>query len=602
LGIGLLFSCISIKLFGTAGTFPALVGLLVSGALPSAGLGLLIRRPIICAICGGVLFALAIIALARYVGATVVLRGDPSNGEKSLAAAPDAKAPANSGALITISRKTSFITEPVRKDGYVNYIAALNERACKGVTPENNASALVWTAFGPESIDLEQRDEYFRLLRIRPLPIHGDYFVGLSSFPRQSKEYVTPGSVRSAQSVPDAAWDQFEVARNRPWSRSEFPQLAGWLSANEKPLAIVLEASKRPRRYDPQIPDRNGTILSIKFPALMAYRDAAWALEVRATLRVGEGKFYDAWEDLLAIHRLARLAGQGPTLVDGLVPVGIDWIARSGDQVLLQREKLTPNQLLRMRGDLEQLPPLPKLAEKVDFAERFVFLDSASTLAREGEDGLRKLSASPVPLAPLTIPEAQRTGWSHMDWDLVLRLGNSWYDRMAEAFRQPTRADRQRAFRQIDQDLKEQAKSLKDIGELASAMAINPQAAVSVRIEKILICLQLPAVSAASNAEDRGATVFESIKVGFALAAYRADHGSYPARLAELIPKYFAVHPKDIFSGGELHYRQQGSGYLLFSVGPNGRDDGGKGDDDRIKEHKEHEGWDDLAIRVPADR
>jgi hypothetical protein len=49
LGIGLPFWCISIKLFGTAGTFPALVGLLASGALPSAGLGLLIRRPVILA-------------------------------------------------------------------------------------------------------------------------------------------------------------------------------------------------------------------------------------------------------------------------------------------------------------------------------------------------------------------------------------------------------------------------------------------------------------------------------------------------------------------------------------------------------------------------
>ena len=29
----------------------------------------------------------------------------------------------------------------------------------------------------------------------------------------------------------------------RPWSKKEFPSLAGWLAANEKPLALVVEAS-----------------------------------------------------------------------------------------------------------------------------------------------------------------------------------------------------------------------------------------------------------------------------------------------------------------------------------------------------------------------
>ena len=34
--------------------------------------------------------------------------------------------------------------------------------------------------------------------------------------------------------------------------------------------------------------------------------------------------------------------------------------------------------------------------------------------------------------------------------------------------------------------------------------------------------------------------------------------------------------PQDIFSGGALHYKPQADGYLLYSVGPNGIDDGGR--------------------------
>ena len=69
---------------------------------------------------------------------------------------------------------------------------------------------------------------------------------------------------------------------------------------------------------------------------------------------------------------------------------------------------------------------------------------------------------------------------------------------------------------------------------------------------------------------------FELDKLAFALAAYRADHGIYPVKLGDLVPKYVAEVPKDICNDSELHYRQEADGFLLYSVGNNGRDDGGK--------------------------
>jgi hypothetical protein len=108
----------------------------------------------------------------------------------------------------------------------------------------------------------------------------------------------------------------------------------------------------------------------------------------------------------------------------------------------------------------------------------------------------------------------------------------------------------------------------------------------------------LPAFSAAINAENRGNMQFELTKLAFALAAYRADHGSYPAKLADMMPKYVALVHKDLFNDAELHYRQEAEGYLLYSVGVNGKDDGGKGVED-CKED-EPEDWDDLVVRMPA--
>lgn len=89
---------------------------------------------------------------------------------------------------------------------------------------------------------------------------------------------------------------------------------------------------------------------------------------------------------------------------------------------------------------------------------------------------------------------------------------------------------------------------------------------------------------------------FDLTKLAFALAQYRADHDSYPVTLADLVPKYVAEIPKDIFNDSDLHYTRQDDGYLLYSVGSNGRDDGGKSYDDRTG----NEDWDDLVVRVPA--
>ena len=62
---------------------------------------------------------------------------------------PKAKPAAKHRVLATISKETTYITEPLRKDGYPDYVAAMNQRLSQGVTPENNAAVPFWKAMGP---------------------------------------------------------------------------------------------------------------------------------------------------------------------------------------------------------------------------------------------------------------------------------------------------------------------------------------------------------------------------------------------------------------------------------------------------------------------
>ena len=62
-----------------------------------------------------------------------------------------------------------------------------------------------------------------------------------------------------------------------------------------------------------------------------------------------------------------------------------------------------------------------------------------------------------------------------------------------------------------------------------------------------------------------------------ALQAYREDHGGYPQKLSDLAPDYLGKVPDDLFAlKGPLRYRRDRVRYVLWSVGPDGKDDGGK--------------------------
>jgi hypothetical protein len=63
---------------------------------------------------------------------------------------------------------------------------------------------------------------------------------------------------------------------------------------------------------------------------------------------------------------------------------------------------------------------------------------------------------------------------------------------------------------------------------------------------------------------------------GLALRAYCAENGNPPEKLADLVPEYLTEVPRDPYSGKPLVYRRDAKGYVLYSVGSDGRDDGGQ--------------------------
>jgi hypothetical protein len=63
---------------------------------------------------------------------------------------------------------------------------------------------------------------------------------------------------------------------------------------------------------------------------------------------------------------------------------------------------------------------------------------------------------------------------------------------------------------------------------------------------------------------------------GMAVRSFYLEHGVYPTNLADLVPNYLDAVPFDPFNSKPLRYRKTSQDFLLYSVGPDGIDDGGK--------------------------
>ena len=175
-------------------------------------------------------YRLAHVAIVVSSLSAAILRAEPSADRQA------SEAPTKGRLPITISKETTYITEPLRPDGYPDYLAALNRLGSEGVTPENNAVVPLVQAFGPEHISSEDREKFLKMLGIAAPPDHGDYYIDYEPYVREhAPDALEDRSIGNEYRQP-LAWAQYFRAMGGPWSKEDCPLMAGWLAANDKPL------------------------------------------------------------------------------------------------------------------------------------------------------------------------------------------------------------------------------------------------------------------------------------------------------------------------------------------------------------------------------
>lgn len=508
---------------------------------------------------------------------------------------------------LELSRETTYVQGPLRDDGTVDYIAALNEVSGKGVTPQNNVLTLMIAAAGPTFAESLPQEQFYQQLGIEPPAAQGHYLIPIEDFiaaviqpnaydrtdvTLETIDRALPGGVlnklrQTFKDEPDAGArlvDRFYESTDNPWAAEDAPLLHAYLLYSETPLETLDRALKRPRFYYPKLREHEDDLfIGVLLPALGAARVQARLLTSRAMLRFGAGDVDAAWNDLLSVYRYARLMSQDPILITHLVGYSIESLANFSVQAMAASGKLTAAQARRMIADIEKLPARRPVAEAINY-ERFTSLDVIMLIQRKGLEGLQQIQGRARQWTDAEKQIEKLALQRLFDPNLVMRRMNRWYDRFVDMAQAPTYRRQQELGSLLDQEIKEAkidvTTRMTDPMKLVTAAVLYPpekrREFFSVMLSDLLTGILLPALGAAVRVEVECEATTDLTRVALALAAHHGDHRRYPPDVAALSPRYLTAVPADRFTGEAVRYRPQAGGYLLYSLGKNLQDDGGR--------------------------
>jgi hypothetical protein len=124
----------------------------------------------------------------------------------------------------------------------------------------------------------------------------------------------------------------------------------------------------------------------------------------------------------------------------------------------------------------------------------------------------------------------------------------------------------------------------------------GPMGDVRHRISAIAI----PNIMKATAVVSRNETQRRLTIAAIALERYRLRHGRLPPDLDALVPDFLSAVPLDPMSGKPLRYRRNESGFVMYSVGEDGRDDGGDPSSPRVANELDFWSGKDAVWPAPA--
>jgi hypothetical protein len=336
----------------------------------------------------------------------------------------------------------------------------------------------------------------------------------------------------------------------------EISILSNWLEDNRGALESLREGSRRPdfwNAYQSDETELSKGLVANAMEILPNYRHLAFAMRWQIIYEADKGDIETALSDCIAVTKFGgHLQGHG-LLIEQLVGIAIEALGNSMTLRLLDRIDVPADVLKNAQEEFDrqftrQKPVLSLEAEKV-----FWYDQIQRTFTDDGNGSGRMLARG---MAYVVTDDWKENLWRFISFDYP---------------------DRQEIVVNIDKYFGLFAEILTETPWESRDEVIDEQIWNEVNITPLMLKIQIPAHERVGQIAWRLKSGRVALLTVLAVMRYEKEKGRYPVGLEELVESgYLKRLPMDPYSDGPLVYRKTESGFLLYSVGVNLKDDDGE--------------------------
>jgi hypothetical protein len=316
---------------------------------------------------------------------------------------------------------------------------------------------------------------------------------------------------------------------------STFSAAQEFLKKHEAVLKAAHAAARQPGQCF--FPFRYEEGLEAKLDSIIALRPLSRLLHLQLRVRALEGDVDGAIESLETVVAASSAVNQQLVPVEYLLSLGIAQDAMEESLFLASHHPLEETSLARMQSFLARLDPRGGLRPAI-YGERATMYNTFHHLgARMDIPSLRRYDGQLV---------------RPVDCQTYLQWSRELIEFSYSVF--PKALDQARQFE----------------GRIEALQELTAE-----RFWHFVTETHFPAALNIFEHCAKGMARKETAITAIAAQRFRLRHGAYPRDLKELVPEFLAAEPKDPFTGELLKLVVQGEELVIYSVGKNGKDDGG---------------------------
>ncbi len=373
--------------------------------------------------------------------------------------------------------------------------------------------------------------------------------------------YVGPGCAQVAWKLSEASWAVPAGSTAHP----SWVQVGEGITVARAQLAKLRETMKAPaphagartNYFEPTTPFR-----VVKNAALWLASEAVWNLH--------NGRQADALAGVEALAGLANLHREEYSLVSQMTRVAVADVGLGLTWEALQAKEWSSPELLTLQRCWAGFDFLEALERAME-GERCLGREAMTRLKEQDPANEKRMSDSIY-------------GKNFLEGDLLFQLKH------VQGYVEQVRSLR------VDRSWKEVSGALDQLNGQIDALTNSP-----ARFRYLMTAVATPNFKKAVWKCVQTETERRVAITAIALQRYRQKHGQFPPGLDGLVPEFLASVTRDCMNAQPLRYRRQDKGsFVLYSVGADGRDNGG--DPSPAKAQDKPGFWDGLDAVWPEER